>query len=721
MVTNIDEFSEYFEDEFIKDKKIHFRKYQNNIVKRCGDRNSLVVLPTGLGKTIIGVLLIAHRFKKYPRHGKVLILAPTRPLVAQHLESCEKFIDIDENKINLFTGKIPPEKRLLLFNKSQIIISTPQVIKNDLMRGRYDLGCVSLIIFDEAHRTKGNYAYNFLSKEYMKSCSDPLILGLTASFGKNYETIQELCDNLFIENVIFRTYEDEDVSEYIHDIDIFLKQVDLPIKVLELSQIIESLFERFLRFFIERDLIQPHKRYYSKLDFLRIAQDLTITLKYGDLIEESRYDGSFGQLTFTSPKIIDIVREKQLNIHSIFSYCSSCISLLHAKELLETQDIRLFINFLERLKYKSDQDNLSAKRITHSDHFQLIDSLVEQVGLDELSHPKIQKVLSLLHEEIDEYDTGKILIFTQYREMADFLKDKINFVFKGKLSAEKFIGQTSKMDDKGFTQTKQINILHQFRRGEINVLTATSVAEEGLDIPNVDAIIFYEPVASEIRLIQRRGRTGRHSSGRCYILIANDTLDSPFFRVSKRKEETMNSVLRGDGQNLDLAGNISRSNIDFKSHSKGLSDFEVIKKFRNRREREKELLANRSIEEICEDFDKFSQSEKYQELKNCGVSFFSDVANINKTKIKQRVLKMKGKTQKKEYKKRKQYINNNVKTLIRLVETYNENDRIAIEKLQELAEFEEIEGKKFYIHLNRACYLGYLKRGNDFITLLKEL
>jgi Fanconi anemia group M protein len=721
MVTNIDEFPEYFEDEFIKDNKIHFRKYQNNIVKRCGYRNSLVVLPTGLGKTIIGVLLIAHRFQKYPEHGKVLVLAPTRPLVAQHLESCEKFIDIDENKINAFTGKIPPEKRLLLFNKSQIIISTPQVIKNDVMRGRYHLGCVSLIIFDEAHRTKGNYAYNFLSKEYMKSCSDPLILGLTASPGKNYETIQQLCDNLFIENVIFRTYEDEDVSEYIQDIDIFLEGVDLPIRVLEISKIVESLFERFLRFFIERDLIQPNKRYYSKLDFLRIAQDLTISLKYGDLIEESCYDGSLGELTFTSPKIIDIVRENRLNIHSIFSYCSSCISLLHAKELLETQDIRLFLNFFERLKYKSDRNNLSAKRITISEHFKLIESLVEHVSLDELSHPKIDKVLTLLHEEIDDYNNGRILIFTQYREMADFLKDKINLVFEGKLSAEKFIGQTSKMDDKGFTQTKQIEILQKFRTGEINVLTATSVAEEGLDIPNVDAIIFYEPVPSEIRLIQRRGRTGRHSSGRCYILIANDTLDVPFFKVSNRKEETMNSVLCGEGHNLDLTENISRSNINFSSRPRYLSDLQVIKNFRNRREREKIILANRSIEEICEDYDKFSQSEQYHELKNYGVSFFSDVANINKTKIKQRVLKMKGKTSKKENKKRKQYINNNVKTLIRLVETYSENNRIGIEKLQELAEFEEIEGKKFYIHLNRACYLGYLKKGNDFIILLKEL
>lgn len=721
MVTNINQLPEYFDDDFLIENKIEFRKYQKNILKRCSNKNSLVVLPTGLGKTIIGILLIANRFKKYPEQGKVLILAPTRPLVAQHRLSCKKFIAIDKNKIISFTGRVPPEKRLLLFNKSQIIISTPQVIKNDVMRGRYDLECVSLIIFDEAHRTKGNYSYNFLSKEYMKSCVDPLILGLTASPGKDYDTIQQLCDNLFVENVIFKNYGDNDVKDYIHDIDIILERVDLPIKLLEISQIIENLFNNFLRFFIDRNLINPYKKYYSKLDFLKIAQDLTFSLKYGDLIEDEGYDESIiGSLNFTSPKIIDIVRENQLNIHSIFSYCSSCISLLHAKDLLETQDVTLFLSFLERIEFKAENENLSAKRILDSDHFKLIKSIIKKQETEELSHPKIEKLFTLINEEINEFGNEKILIFTQYREMAELLKNMINKQLNHNITTEKFIGQASKIDDKGFTQTEQIGILKRFREGDINILTATSVAEEGLDIPNVDGIIFYEPVASEIRFIQRRGRTGRNSEGRCYILIANDTIDVPFFRVSRRKEETMTNVLSDEG-NLILREDIDRSRITFNSQTDSISDLELIKNFKIRKEKEKELLANRAIEEILEKIDDFSQSKKYSNLKNYGVKFFSDVANLNKEKVKKGVRKMKGKKMEKQSKKRKQYINNNVKTLIRLVETYSENDKIKIEKLKELAEFEEIEGKKFYIHLNQACYLKYLKRKGEEIILLKEL
>ncbi|MFW9818951.1 MAG: DEAD/DEAH box helicase, partial [Candidatus Thorarchaeota archaeon] len=239
---------------FLKNDQILYREYQKNIVNRCKNKNSLVVLPTGLGKTIIGILIIAHRLLKYS-NAKIIILAPTRPLVAQHRDSCEKFLDIDVNEITLFTGKIPPEKRVLLFQKSKIIISTPQVIKNDILRGRYDLTKVSLIIFDEAHKTKGRYAYNLISEEYINTCTDPLILGLTASPGKNYEQIQEICDNLYIENIIFRNYEDKDVKEYIHDIETFINFIDLPIKIRELSTVWYNLFETFLKWFIKNKLI----------------------------------------------------------------------------------------------------------------------------------------------------------------------------------------------------------------------------------------------------------------------------------------------------------------------------------------------------------------------------------------------------------------------------------------------------------------------------------
>ncbi|TFF87877.1 MAG: DEAD/DEAH box helicase [Promethearchaeota archaeon] len=712
----------YFNGSLLKENKIKYRRYQKNIFIRCKNRNSLVVLPTGLGKTIIAILLAAYRLKQYNSLCKILLLAPTRPLVSQHYNTFKRFLNIKEDSIIFLTGRVSPEKRLVSFQNSDIIISTPQVIKNDVMRGRYDLKDVGLIIFDEAHRTKGNYAYTFISEEYMRCCTDPLILGITASPGKNLENIQEVCDNLSIENIILRSIHDKDVKDYVYDIDTFLERVELPINYLEISKIWEELFNKYLRFFIDRELINPYKRYFSKLDFLGISRDLSLSLRYEnsqlkDIFEEEYRD----QLYFKDPKIIDMVRKNDLNIHSIFSYCSSCISLLHAKDLLETQDLILFKSFTEKLKYKAEKDNLAAKRIINSEHFKFIESLIEKSLSSELSHPKSSKLISIIEEEIYEYKNKKILIFTQYREMAEILKNYLSHNFSTELNIEKFIGQASKIDDKGFSQKKQIEIIEEFRKGDIDILIATSVAEEGLDIPNVDAIIFYESVPSEIRLIQRRGRAGRSSQGRCYILLTEGTVDISFHKAAENKETIMNSVLSCP-ETLELNNEITRKKINFSKPQKQYSEFDLILNFRKRRDKEKELLANRSMDEILEELDNFSNSKIKESMEKKGVTFFNDIVELDKKKIKNQILKIKGKKMSKnmDNKKKKRYINNNVKTLVNLAKFYEDDNGIDLSEFQKYASQEDIIEKKFWVHFNRACYLGFLKKEKDRVYLIKH-
>ncbi len=701
------ELAQYFNGPFLKENQILNRDYQRNIVNSCKNKNSLVVLPTGLGKTIIGILLISNCLKKYSK-AKIIILAPTRPLVSQHKASCEKFLDFDFEDITSFTGKIPPEKRIFSFKNSKIIISTPQVIKNDLMRGRYNLKQVSLIIFDEAHKTKGNYAYNFISEEYINTCTDPLILGLTASPGKNYERIQEICDNLYVENIIFKKYQDKDVKDYIYDIDTFINLIDLPIKLKEMSAVWYNLFEHFLRFFVKNKLIAPNKPYYSKLDFLGISRDLTLSLHFEnqnglDMSEEEYLEC----LYYRSPKIIDIVKEKQIDIPSVYSYCSSCISILHAKDLLETQDITLFKSFLNRIKYKGSKDILSAKRIVNSENFNYINSVIESEEQITLSHPKLKKIISIIKEEVEEFNNKKILIFTQYREMAEFLKNLLKNEFKEQFKIEKFIGQATKMDDSGFPQRLQIEILEKFREGLINILIATSVAEEGLDIPNVDAIIFFEPVPSEIRLIQRRGRTGRYAPGRCYILVTEETVDIPFYIVARRKERSMNSVL-SDPEQLILNDNLERKRIEFPQQKDICLEPQIINNFRERRELEQQYLANRSIEDILTQLDDFCNSKEYKNLKNCGVTFYSDLIKFDECTIREKIINLKSKKTK-QSNNQKIYLNKHVKSLINLVKIYGKNGSIDYNKFQELAREEDIIDNKFFVHFNQACFLGYLK------------
>jgi ERCC4-related helicase len=709
--------SGFYEHPLVKRNAISYRLYQKNIIEKCSHKNSLVVLPTGLGKTIIGILLLVKVLEKYPQ-GKVIILAPTRPLVSQHAQSCKKMLNLNEEKITFFTGKISPDKRMLLFRDSQIIISTPQVIKNDLERGRYNLTPVCLLIFDEAHRTRGNYAYRFISEEYVASCFDPLILSLTASPGKNYEIIQELCDNLYIENVIFKTYEDKDVSKYVHEIDIFLEFVDLPIKVLELSAIWYNLFEKFLTYFIARELLPPNKPYYSKLDFLGLSRDLTLSIRYENVYKDDLSEDEYlDSLYFTDPKIIDIVKEKDLNIESIFSYCSSCISLLHGKELLETQNYSLFKSFVEKLEQKAAYKILSAKRIINSDHYKFVKAFFTLNPPEELYHPKINALLSIVDEEINSNHNQKIIIFTQYREMAEFLKINLKNHYQDRLVIEKFIGQSSKINDQGFSQDKQIEILRQFREDKINILIATSVAEEGLDIPNVDAIIFYEPVPSEIRLIQRRGRTGRHASGRCYVLITRGTVDVPYHKVAKNKELAMKCVLL-DHKQLNLYKTLKRRKINFAQFTGDLIDEQLIQDNKKRKIKEKTCLVNRSIEEIITELDNFANSEEYKAFKQYGVTFYSDLIGLNKSQLRKSLSKLKGINHINKSKQKKRYLNRNLKTLVNLVKIHGLNGKIKLSLLKDLACEEEIYDDKFYTHFNRACYLGFLRKDTDEVEFL---
>lgn len=194
------------------------RKYQQAIVDTAKEANTLVVLPTGVGKTLIALLLAIHRLEKYAP-SKVLMLAPTRPLVEQHLASFKKQLPELFAELNIFTGEIPASTRKKLWEESDIIFSTPQCIANDLQKSLYSLSEVSLLVMDEAHRCLKNYDYTKVVDYYKRQAENERILGLTASPGSEHETIQQICNHLNIKEVEVRSRESEDVKPYLQELD----------------------------------------------------------------------------------------------------------------------------------------------------------------------------------------------------------------------------------------------------------------------------------------------------------------------------------------------------------------------------------------------------------------------------------------------------------------------------------------------------------------------
>src|SRR3989338_5436876 len=206
----------FFESPFAKPQAIEASEYQINILKTALVNNTLVVLPTGLGKTAIAIMLAAQRLENFP-DSKILIVAPTRPLCEQHRKSFSESMEIPEKEIILLTGKISPEARREIYQKAKIISATPQTIQNDLKTGKLNLKNFSLLVVDEVHKAVKGYAYPFVCKIYKEQSNNPRILGLTASPGSDEARIKEICENLFATAVEIRSENDPDVEKYVEE------------------------------------------------------------------------------------------------------------------------------------------------------------------------------------------------------------------------------------------------------------------------------------------------------------------------------------------------------------------------------------------------------------------------------------------------------------------------------------------------------------------------
>lgn len=494
------------------------RLYQETILATAALKNTLVVLPTGMGKTGIALLLSAQRLKQHPT-TKILILAPTKPLAEQHLTTFQKHFEIPEEKMALFTGDIAPEKRAMQWQEAQIIFSTPQGLENDIIGNKIDITNVSLLVFDEAHRATGDYSYVFIAKQYQKKANWPRILALTASPGADTEKITEVCNNLFIEAVEIRTDKDPDVQPYIQEVDINWIKVELP----EEFKKIQQLLQQCIKGKIEQLKQQGIKgTYYTKKELLMLQAQL-----HAKISQEKDYEAM---------KAISVLAE--------------IIKAQHALELIETQGVAPLNKYLQGLYEQAESTKVKAvKNLTADIAFKSAYILALKLYEQKKEHPKISALIEYTANEIKQNKLVKIILFTQYRDTAVKLAEELNKQ-EGAL-AQVFVGQTKK-GETGLSQKQQTELLDQFRDGLFNILIATSVAEEGLDIPKVDLVIFYEPIPSAIRHIQRRGRTGRQEKGKVTIFMTKATRDEAYSWSAKHKENRMIAVLEQMRKELTL-------------------------------------------------------------------------------------------------------------------------------------------------------------------------
>ncbi len=472
------------------------REYQKKIVE---NHNTLIILPTGLGKTKTAIMTAMDRLNSC-KNTQILFLTPTKPLASQIRKEFTESTNIEEDFISLLTGIIAPNKRKDIFSKSKVIIATPQTIQKDLENKRISLEDVSLLVIDEAHRSRENFANTKVASFYNKQSQHPRIIALTASPGGSREKIEEICKNLFIEKVEIRDEQHEDVSKYVEKKEIKWIEVELPKEMKNIHKQIKSVYNSRLK----------------ELQKLGFNKPLSVINKTDILKLQSQFRR-------------EIEKKNQIAFYGV-SLTSYLLKIDFLLELLETQGLEAVNRYWDKIK---NENSKASKAVTNNVEVKKAIETSEELIKNNLKHPKLLMLKKILNDE----SKNKVIVFTNYR---DTIEEILNFLKESpEIKPLKLIGQKS-----GLSQKEQIDIIKKFEKKDYNVLICTSIGEEGLDILGASLAIFYDSVPSEIRAIQRAGRVGRLSAGRIIQLITKDTREQGYYWSAKRKEKTMRSILK---------------------------------------------------------------------------------------------------------------------------------------------------------------------------------
>ena len=526
---------------FLNKKLVQRRKYQFDDAKEIIEtaENCGLVYPTGTGKTITAFLVADH----YLQFGKVLILAHTNALISQHLESARKMFQFESDEINLLAGNISRNKRQEIWQKSRIIVATPQTIVNGLENQLYSLEDISLIVFDEMHMADKLYAYVPIAA--MAKINNIRLLGLTASTG-NREKMETLDDNYGLEWQIYRS--DEDLKRFV----LTKKEVTIFMGVGRLHQHARSLLRKKLiathNELARSKLIEPIVGRVSagrKLPFLRIKELTAMHDRINEWIAEEKRKEKI--------RLVRDVRElgyapegrkPDYYWYRYHMWCASYTKLRHILSLFETEGYEITAKYLDKLQDElvayCEKTGRNPQQVTNSNAFILNDYNVQRFrnGMsyfidNKIIHPKTAKLLQLVPEQLRL--GRRQLIFVNDKGSLDCLLAKlVDLGIDARwVAGSKFMSSKVRND-----------VLEEFREQRFPVLLATTCVEAGIDLPKIDTVINYSMPLNGCAMIQRRGRAGRTHVGWIYYLIMEKSNDEHIFYSARANIRIMDKLLR---------------------------------------------------------------------------------------------------------------------------------------------------------------------------------
>ncbi|KAH0524938.1 hypothetical protein TsFJ059_007376 [Trichoderma semiorbis] len=505
------------------------RDYQFSIVRNSLFNNTLVALPTGLGKTFIAATVMLN-FYRWTKTAKIVFVAPTKPLVTQQIDACYNIAGIPRSETTLLTGDIAPALRNDEWEKRRVFFMTPQTLLNDLSHGYADPKSIGLMVIDEAHRAVGEYAYAKATKLIRRFSNSFRVLALTATPGSKVETVQEVIDNLGISHCEIRTEESLDIRQYVHD-----RNIDQI--VLDPSDEMNLIGELFT------EALKPLTEKLSSQNIWYGRNPMALTT-YGLIQAQKEWFATRGNRANQGV---------QFMMRAIFSVLTS---LAHSIKLLQYHGIKPFydnmVDFRSEQEDKGEKGSKYRRQIIDSASFQeMMDKIAGWLKLDGfVGHPKLTALADcVLNHFMDNGEGTRVIVFSEYRDSAEEIVRMFN-THRPLIKATVFVGQADGKRGEGMKQKQQIDTIEKFKTGAYNVLVATSIGEEGLDIGQVDLIVCYDSSASPIRMLQRMGRTGRKRAGNIALLLMRGKEEEQFAKSKDNYEKMQKLICEGSRFNF---------------------------------------------------------------------------------------------------------------------------------------------------------------------------
>ncbi|OCT68313.1 hypothetical protein XELAEV_18039612mg [Xenopus laevis] len=536
------------------------RDYQFNISYTALLQNTLVCLPTGLGKTFIAAVVMYNFYRWYPS-GKIVFMAPTKPLVAQQIEACFRVMGIPQGHMAEMTGSTQAQNRKNIWETHRVFFLTPQVMVNDLTRGACPALEIKCLVIDEAHKALGNHAYCQVVRELTNYTNQFRILALSATPGGDTKSVQQVVSNLLISQIELRSEDSSDIQPYSH--------------ARQLEKFVVPLGE---------ELESVQKTYLQLLDTFagRLIQNNVLSRR--DIPNLTKYQIILSRDQFRKNPPANIIGAQQGVIEGDYALC---ISLYHGYELLLQMGTRSLYSYLHGIIDGSKGMTRARNELSRNGDFMELYKQLEKMFSDTkvaegngsllfnsslradakkpflYSHPKLKKLEEVVVQHFKSWKNGdqnssnqtpegtRIMIFSSFRDSVQEIAEMLNhhhptvrvMTFVGHSSAGKGV--------KGFTQKEQLEVVKRFREGGFNTLVSTCVGEEGLDIGEVDLIICFDAQKSPIRLVQRMGRTGRKRQGRIVVILCQGREERTYNQSQSNKRSIYKAIL-GNNKMLHL-------------------------------------------------------------------------------------------------------------------------------------------------------------------------